>query len=50
MMLDGKSKILKKTHPLKVEDEDDDMEIAQDNLRKRNRSVSINSIVSDVSV
>jgi hypothetical protein len=49
MMLDSRAKILRNSQPFSVPDDDQDLEVADAPLRKRTRSDSINSIVSDVS-
>ena len=49
MMLDGRTKILRNSQPFSLPEEDQDLEIAEAPLRKRTRSDSINSIVSDIS-
>jgi hypothetical protein len=50
MMLDGNDQIFTNNKPTAILEEDHDIEIAEDPIRKRNRSSSINSYVSDISI
>jgi hypothetical protein len=50
MINDDKTKILRSSQPFSLPEIDEDLEIAEVPMRKRTRSDSINSIVSDVSV